>query len=325
MEVSRHADEPAPTQMRSLAQGLADVLIVACEGRLGQITWFKADWQRSGAATGTAKYKVNDDTYEQVVVKFPVVQRELLWTKRLQDENDKNLVIPKLYASGETLGGYDMAWIIIERFEHGPLGLHWFDEHISHIADAAARFHKTASIHPISETPHTEDWKQLVHDSQDNLKINVVEHKDRWKAALKTLRGKLKDIISEWNDRPIDQWLHGDLHLANAMSRVSIEKGPVSLIDLAEVRPGYWIEDAIYLERQLWANPARLKAAKPIKAMALARKALGLSNGENYQRFANIRRALLAGTALRFLKNEGHPRYLEACLNWLERSLAELR
>ena len=316
---------PAPTQMRSLAQGLADILTVACDGRLGQITWFKADWQRGGAATGTAKYKINGDTYEQVVVKLPVVQRELLWTRRLQDDNDENLVIPKLYASGETLGGYDMAWIVIERFQHGPLGLHWFDEHISHIAQAAARFHKATSAYPIIEAPNSEDWNQLVRDSQENLKINVIEHNDRWKAALKTLRGKLKDLVSEWNARPIDQWLHGDLHLANAMSRASIEQGPVSLIDLAEVRPGHWIEDAIYLERQLWANPARLKTTKPVKALAKSRKEVGLDNGENYQRLAIIRRALLAGTALRFLKNEGHPRYLEACLNWLERSLAELR
>ncbi|MCH8824166.1 MAG: phosphotransferase [Planctomycetes bacterium] len=320
-----NTQKPAPTQMRSLAQGLADVLQIACQGRLGQITWFKADWQRGGAATGTAKYKINGDTYKQVVVKLPVVQRELLWTRRLQDDNDENLVIPKLYASGEILGGYDMAWIVIERFEHGPLGLHWFDEHISHIAQAAARFHKATSVHPIIEAPNSEDWNQLVHESQDNLKINVIEHSDRWKSALKTLRGKLKDIVSEWNARSIDQWLHGDLHLANAMSRVSIEQGPVSLIDLAEVRPGHWIEDAIYLERQLWANPSRLKAAKPVRAMARARKELGLQNGEMYPRLATIRRALLAGTALRFLKNEGHPRYLEACLNWLERSLAELK
>ena len=320
-----NTQEPAPTQMRSLAQGLADILTVACAGRLGQISWFKADWQRGGAATGTAKYKINGDTYEQVVVKLPVVQRELLWTRRLQDDNDENLVIPKLYASGETLGGYDMAWIVIERFQHGPLGLHWFDEHLSHIAQAAARFHKATSAYPIIEAPNSEDWNQLVRDSQENLKINVIEHNDRWKAALKTLRGKLKDLVSEWNARPIDQWLHGDLHLANAMSRASIEQGPVSLIDLAEVRPGHWIEDAIYLERQLWANPARLKTTKPVKALAKSRKEVGLDNGENYQRLAIIRRALLAGTALRFLKNEGHPRYLEACLNWLERSLAELR
>lgn len=320
-----NTQEPAPTQMRSLAQGLADILIVACDGQLGQITWFKADWQRGGAATGTATYKINGDTYEQVVVKLPVVQRELLWTRRLQDDNDENLVVPKLYASGETLGGYDMAWIVIERFQHGPLGLHWFDEHISRIAKSAARFHKAALVHPIIEAPNSEDWNQLVRESQDNLKINVIEHSDRWKVALKTLRGKLKDIVSEWNARPIDQWLHGDLHLANAMSRTSIEQGPVSLIDLAEVRPGHWIEDAIYLERQLWAYPARLKTTKPVKAMAKSRKELGLENGENYQRLAIIRRALLAGTALRFLKSEGHPRYLEACLNWLERSLTELR
>jgi hypothetical protein len=37
-----------------------------------------------------------------------------------------------------------------------------------------------------------------------------------------------------------------------------------------------------------------------------------------------IRRALLAGTAPKFMRSEGHPRHLQACLNWLETALAEL-
>ena len=43
-----------------LAAGLADQLAEACDGRLGEITWFKADWQRGGAATGTARFRLAD-------------------------------------------------------------------------------------------------------------------------------------------------------------------------------------------------------------------------------------------------------------------------
>ena len=46
---------------------------------------------------------------------------------------------------------------------------------------------------------------------------------------------------------------------------------------------------------------------------------------EDYPRLAMIRRALLAGTALRFLQSEGDPRYLDACLGWLERAVIDLK
>ena len=46
---------------------------------------------------------------------------------------------------------------------------------------------------------------------------------------------------------------------------------------------------------------------------------------DDYQRLAMIRRALLAGTAPRYLKTEGHPKHLQACLDWLERALVELK
>jgi hypothetical protein len=101
--------------------------------------------------------------------------------------------------------------------------------------------------------------------------------------------------------------------------------GPVCLIDLAEVHAGHWIEDAVYLERQLWARPERLKAHKPVREIAAARKRLGLSVDADYARLAMARRALLAATAPRFLKSEGHPAYLDACLGWLEIALSEFK
>ena len=45
--------------------------------------------------------------------------------------------------------------------------------------------------------------------------------------------------------------------------------------------------------------------------------------GADDARLAMIRRVLLAATAPRFLKTEGHPRHLEACLGQLEKTLGE--
>lgn len=310
---------------RTLAASLAPLLNETCEGRLGEIRWFRADWQRGGAATGTATMKLDDGTEAPVVIKLPVVQREYTWTLRLQDDSDDQLVVPRLYASGDYIGGYDLAWIVIEKFEHGPLGLHWHDDHVPRIADSIARFHKATQRYKIDQGPVVEDWHDLLEEAHANVKINQIEDTKRWSDALKALRKQLDDLIYEWRSRPVNQWLHGDAHFANAMSREGLDEGAVSLIDLAEVHAGHWIEDAVYFERQLWAKPELMKKRKPVKEVAAARRRHGLTVEDNYPRLAMIRRALLAGTAPKFLRTEGNPPHLAACLNWLESALEDLK
>lgn len=310
---------------RSLAASLAPLLMQACEERLGDIVWFKTDWQRGGAATGRTSFCRDDGTHVPVVVKLPVVQRELTWTERLSDAGGEDPVTPHLYFCGPSIGGYDLAWVVIEHFPHGPLGQHWHDDHVLRMTEAAARFHAFAARFPVDQTPRHEPWQELVAEAHHNIKTNHINHEQRWAAALKTLRHRLDALVREWEMRPVDQWQHGDLHLANAMSRVSTDAGPVCLIDLAEVHAGNWIEDAVYLERQLWARPQRLQPHKPVKALAAARKKLGLPVEAEYPRLAMIRRALLAATAPRFIKSEGHPAYLDACLERLEIALNELK
>ena len=104
----------------------------------------------------------------------------------------------------------------------------------------------------------------------------------------------------------------------------AIDHGAVTLIDLAEVHAGHWIEDAVYLERQLWARPERLEVCDPVAEIAAVRAELGLPVEDDWPRLALIRRGLLAATAPDFLRSEGHPRHLHACLEWLERAVREL-
>jgi hypothetical protein len=309
---------------RSLAAALAPQLIDACGGRLSNITWFRTDWQRGGAATATATLALSSSQNADVVIKLPVVQRELIWTTRLQSD-DGDPVVPRLYAFGEELAGYDLAWVVIERLPFGPLGTKWHEGHIPRIAEAAARFCAAASAYPIDREPKSEDWDELLADALEAAKVNKIDQLKRWTAAIKTLRDRLARLVSEWNNRPIRGWVHGDLHVANAMSRVAMDHGPVTLIDLAEVRPGHWVEDAVYLERLLWASPTRLRDHKPVKAIAEARRRLGLPVERDDHRLAMIRRALLAGTAIRFIKSEGSPAYLAACLERLEAANNDLR
>ena len=323
---AKESSEESFRDSRALAATLEPALIDACQGRLSAITWFRTDWQRGGAATATGEFESDDGQIIQVVIKFPVVQRELTWTRRLQEAPAEAAgVAARLLASGTKIGGYDLAWIVIERIANGPLGTHWHDDHIVRIADAASRFTLAAAQYEVDQPPRFEDWEVLIREARENVKSNHIDHEQRWNQSLKTLSSQLDDVVAEWRARPTDDWLHGDVHLANAMCREDALDCPVTLIDLAEIHVGHWIEDAIYLERQLWPRADRLKPHKPVRSFVEARKRLGLPVEDGYPRLAHIRRTLLAATAPRFLKSEGHPIYLEACLNRLEQSLKQVR
>ena len=295
----------------SLARALEPVLQKQCLDQLEPIRWFRTDWQRGGAATGFSTWTYEDGRKEEVVVKFPVVLRELRWTRRMQNCNG---VVPKLFASGVGLGGYDLAWIVIERIPYGPLGKHWDDNIIQRISGAAAAFTSAAREFPVDQRGRREDWSDLLIKAKNSIRTNKIEDLATWKKMHKWFSKALDDILDIWQARHTRQWLHGDLHLANSMCRSEKSNAPVCLIDLAEVHAGHWVEDAIYLERQLWGHHSRLESSKPLNTMANARKAIGLKVTDDYHELANIRRLLLAATAPAFMQSEGDPRYLHACL-----------
>ena len=306
----------------SLARALEPVLQKQCLDQLEPIRWFRTDWQRGGASTGFSTWTHENGTTEEVVVKFPVVLREIRWTRRMQDCDG---VVPKLLASGIGLGGYDLAWIVIERLPHGPLGKHWDDNIIQRIAHAASVFTSAAREFPVDQLGRKEDWDDLLKRAKKSVRTNSIEDKSSWKKMHKWCNSHLDDVLDIWRARHTRQWLHGDLHLANSMCRSKKKNAQVCLIDLAEVHAGHWVEDAIYLERQLWGHHSRLEASNPLKTMAYARKAIGLKVADDYPELANIRRLLLAATAPAFMQSEGDPRYLHACLEQFQLAAERLQ
>ncbi len=304
----------------SLASSLEPVLRKQTNNRVDNIHWFRTDWQRGGAATGFATWKGDNEQIE-VVIKLPVNQRELLWTRKMQEPNG---VVPLLLASGEELNGYDLTWMIIERFPVGPLGKHWESHNIDRIAEAAARFTSTASEFPVDQEGRREDWDALLKCAKNSVRENHIENESKWKKSHSLLTKKLHYLMDIWRARRIDQWLHGDLHFANAMCRDDSPDAKVALIDLAEVHAGHWIEDAVYLERQLWGHKTRLKATKPVPAMAAARRALGMRVDDDYSILVDVRRLMLAATAPAFMQSEGDPRYLASCLLQLQNATDRL-
>lgn len=303
----------------SLARALEAELLALEGGRLSNLSWFRTDWQRGGAATATARWRDDAGEHRDVVVKVPVTQRERRWFERLG--RDDAAPVARLFAGGDDLGPYDFAWIVIERLPFGPLGVRWHDDHMARIGDVAARFHQAAAATPI-EALADEPWEDLLAKARESVKEPSFPERSRWTAALKDCAKRFDRIVDAWRTRGPIGWVHGDLHPANAMSRVAEDHGPACLIDLGEVRTGHWLEDAVYLERVHWPRADRL-SAKPVKCVADARKRLGLENGD-WPSLAAARRILLAATAPGF-RGEHSPPVLAASLVRLEQGLKEFR
>ena len=323
---SAASDPTAFGSAPGLGEGFEPLLREACGGRLGPIAWFRTDWQRGGAKTGRAAYRTDGGQDVAVVVKVPVGPSELLWNRRMQPgDDDPHGVTARLFAWGTTLGSYDLAWMVMERFSEGPLFNLKRPDAIALMADAACRFYRRASQFPVEGSPRVEDWVELLRRAHENCHTHRIANEQRWSKALKAANKPMKATAEEWAARPCRGWCHGDLHPANAMSRSNRPEDPAMLIDLAEVRPGHWVEDAVYLERLFWTRREMIKEHPPVKMIARLRREMGLSDEENVARLADIRRFLLAATTPAFLKAEGNPAFLEACLNVLEETAGRLK
>jgi hypothetical protein len=314
--------DPSPTHPTQMfGEGLAPVLVQACGGRLTDLHWFRTDWQRGGALTGYAVYRA-DDGEHPVVVKLPVRPIELLWLRRLQrDRHAHGEVVPHVLAGGDVLNGYDMVWVVMARLPHGPLGPLWHGAEFDLLAEAAGRFYAAAASYPVDAPPRTEDWPSILRRARQAVHEHSVPKEQRWNKALKGLQKASKTLLAKWDARPVDQWCHGDLHLANAMTRSPPPDGPAVLFDLAEVHAGHWVEDAVYFEHLFWGHESHLAGRDVVKMISRQRKAHGLAAESDWPRLANMRRALLAGAAPAYLASEGAGPHLHGALNVLERTL----
>lgn len=314
-----------------LGPQLAPALIETCKadghgrGAIEGLRWFRTDWQRGGAATAYATYKPGDGPDREVVVKFPVGPMEYRFTVGLSQTDAPT---PRVVHHGVELGGWDMAWIVMERVPGDPLAAHLHKEVFEELAEAAARFYLRAGERwPMDAVPVREDWPHLLERARENAKVNPIPNAQGWANAIKNTQKVVSRIAEEWNARRVHTWCHGDLHAGNLMRRADGSPwGPSEcvLLDMAEVHPGHWVEDAVYLERLYWMRPEALKGVKPVSLIARARKKRGLDTEDNYQRLADIRRVLMAACAPAFLQSEGHPKYLDAALGVLEKTLPRL-
>ncbi|MEO1007019.1 MAG: aminoglycoside phosphotransferase family protein [Planctomycetota bacterium] len=318
----------------ALGAMLAPVVREAAGPGLGEIEWFRTSWQRGGSATGNATWTHADGSHSPCVVKVPVGPDERRWVSALGDcgadgwSSSASLAkpTPRLLASAEVLGPYDMCWLVTERFEGKPVSAELGERPLAELLDAAASFQaRAARIRPPAGRPWDPDWEKLIGHARAMAREDTFDHARQWHVALKHAHRLVPRCLDLWLRRPTSAWLHGDLHPANAMWRANDDGvRHVALIDLALVRPGHWSEDALYLERQFWGRRDRLHGVRPLSYMARARREAGLPIEDEYGKLANAKRLLAAAAAPANLDHEGDATYLAGALDVLERTVRTL-
>ena len=308
-----------------LGPQLEPALIDACDGALSGFHWFHVDWQHSGAATAYANF--DDGSCERgVVVKLPVGPREYRFATSL---SGKDRHFATIAAHGMELGGYDLAWLVMERLPGDPLSARLHKSVFAGLAEAAAAFYKHAlDAHPDVGAPIQEDWADEVSRARAAVRDNHIADEQEWCNCLKETSKLLPKLEARWRSRRADMWCHGDLHPGNLMQRDgdgSWGEESCVLLDLAEVHAGHWIEDAVYVERRFWGRPDVIKGIKPVAMIAKAMRRMGMEVDEDYNELAYIRRALMAATSPAFLRGEGHPSYLAGALATLQKTLPLLK
>ncbi|MEL6328486.1 MAG: aminoglycoside phosphotransferase family protein [Planctomycetota bacterium] len=321
-------------EVNSLGVSLAPSLHEACGDRLGTIEWFQSPWQRSGAATGYSTWRLPDGSVIEAVVKAPVGYREWFWATSLGEadpmrwnaEENRGLPVPRVLSSSLELGGYDIAWLVLERVRGRAVSRRMDCESLVAMFEAAAQFEvMTTEVRTPASVPRPAppDWAGAIERAAKAVADNAVADRERWLRAIAGVERRLDSILREGEARKPDSWCHGDLHPGNVVSR----RGPDGrlrcvLLDLALVRPGSWVEDAVYVERLHWGREELLAGVDPVTALGEARTRLGLPTGPSDLLAADRRRLLLATTAPLTLAESHDEAFLAAALAKTETLLA---
>lgn len=325
-------------EVESLGVTLGPALHDARPDRLGDIEWFQSPWQRSGAATGFTSWRLPDGEVIDAIAKVPVSYSEYFWSTQLGEVDHMwwespsclHLPVPRVLASGTELAGYDVAWLVVERVSGKPISSDLNADSLERLFEAAAKFHTMAAeVKPASEGRREGelDWSRLLERAEEACRDNPIDDADGWIEMFGRVRGMLPALRERWEGRPINTWCHGDLHPGNVMTRCSRtcpDDRCGVLIDLAMVRPGHWIEDALYIERLYWGREESLAGVEPFESLAAHRRSLGLEVDKEDRVYADIRRVLMGATSLAFLRQGNDPVYLAAALERLRRIIPYL-
>ncbi|MEZ6190111.1 MAG: hypothetical protein R3C45_02350 [Phycisphaerales bacterium] len=115
--------------------------------------------------------------------------------------------MPRLYACGEVLGGYDMAWVVMERLTHGPLGSAWRGAEFSLLIEAVGRFYQATVDIPIHTKHVHRDWGAIHDHARASVRDHALPEAQRWNKAA----GKIAQAVQGMGQhlQHADRWSIG--------------------------------------------------------------------------------------------------------------------
>ena len=206
------------TDYSSLAAALEPALVQACDGDLSDIEWFRSTWQSGGAATARAKFSLTNGRSADVIVKLPVGPAEYRWTTGMEGLDApegphcelEHGCTPRVFAAGLELGGYDLAWLVVERLAGHPLS-HGFDAQSAEemLVAAVDWYARAGNLRPITpaDKPPKKDWAALLARAASVLEDDdVIADQDRWRAVVSQTRPRERQALlvgtREWRSAP---------------------------------------------------------------------------------------------------------------------------
>src|ERR1043165_3162065 len=139
---------------RSLGESLGPALVEHCGGKLRDLAWFRSSWQRGGAATGFGTRRNGDGREHGAMVKLPVGPAEFRWTTAMAAAGTEECPTPRVLASGASLGGYDLAWLVVEKFHGHTLTHGWCQKSLEDLMRCTARMQaRAAAVAPGGARP----------------------------------------------------------------------------------------------------------------------------------------------------------------------------
>lgn len=205
----------------------------------------------------------------EALIKINVPRDQLWWTRSLAHSHPQ--LLPHVVAAGESIGGEQLGWVIWERVAEG---LHpgWQGREFDMLLEAGVKFQVAA--------------RALADAAQAAGVLHQLRAEDLAERIEQGVRRAAPGPASRVLERVFEDWAwvtsvceseicHGDLHMANALSREAPPGGEALLIDYHPTRMPWACEPA--KPEILNADPNRAGCRKLVTKQAAIRSRLGLS------------------------------------------------
>jgi len=234
---------------------------------LEEIVPTEQEWSASEALHFSAVHRQRGTPVD---IKVGLSEGELFWTRAISQRAPD--LVPALFASGQHLAGFELAWKAVEHCRGGVLGPQWGGYEFEMLLEAGVAFQAAAADIQLPDGP-VRLQSRTTEDVRGWLRAALP---DRPPGPVQALLEKVEDDFAWVAANCETVTSHGDLHMCNAVTRDGPPAGQVLLIDFAVCRQP-WAFEAARLQVLNSLDPKRPGFRDLVARMGEIREGRGLS------------------------------------------------